>query len=163
MGDGDIEAYGLEPINFPSRHLLTLLCKESKCRADCDCATRVKVMLLFKKKFLNLIRQGTKTQTIRIWPHRKLRVGQRSYIPGVGYIRIAAVDAVELNDLTNDDATLDGFANIQELRDEIQRLYPDGLTGGQQAYRVRFSLLSPAEQQQAIAEREARKREGEAN
>jgi hypothetical protein len=119
-------------------------------------------MLLFKKKFLDLICRGEKTQTIRIWPHRKMRVGQRSYIPGVGYIRIVAVDAVKLNDLTDDDARLDGFSNLCDLLDEIQRLYPNGLTGGQQAYRVRFSLLSPAEQQQAIAEREARKQKGEA-
>lgn len=118
-------------------------------------------MLLFKKKFLDLIRRGEKTQTIRIWPHRKLRLGQRSYIPGVGYIRITAVDAVGLADLTDDDATLDGFARLQELHDEIHRLYPDGLTDGQQAFRVRFSLLIPSEQQQAIAEREARKRNSE--
>ena len=45
-------------------------------------------MLLFKKKFLPAIRAGEKTQTIRLWKFRHLRSGQRSYIPGVGYIRI---------------------------------------------------------------------------
>jgi hypothetical protein len=115
-------------------------------------------MLLFKKKFLEQIRQGEKTQTIRIWPHRKMRVGQRSYIPGAGYIAIEAVEPVELEELTDLDAQRDGFSNRRELCDEIARLYPAGLTDGRRAYRVRFRLYSPEQQQAAIAEREARRR-----
>ena len=61
-------------------------------------------MLLFKKKFLQAIRSGEKTQTVRLWPFCRMRSGQRSYIPGVGYIRIDAVDEVELAHLTDDDA-----------------------------------------------------------
>src|SRR5687767_1382058 len=115
-------------------------------------------MLLFKKKFLDLIRAGEKTQTIRIWPHRKLRVGQRSYIPGAGYISIDAVDAVELGDLTEEDAMRDGFASLLELRGEIERLYPEGLVNGNQAFRVRFRVLPPKQQQAAIKERERKKK-----
>ena len=114
-------------------------------------------MLLFKKKFLDLIRQGEKTQTIRIWPHRKLRVGQRSYIPGVGYIAIEAVDPVELDQLSNDDARLDGFTTAGHLRSEIAQLYPEGLTNAQQVFRVRFRVFAAEEQAAAIAERELRK------
>ena len=66
-------------------------------------------MLLFKKRFLDAIRSGRKTQTIRLWRHRKMRAGQRSYIPGAGYIRIDAVEEVQLADLTDDDARPDGF------------------------------------------------------
>ncbi len=118
-------------------------------------------MLLFKKKFLELIRAGEKTQSIRIWPYRKMKVGQRSYIPGAGYIRIEAVDAVQLAELTDDDAARDGFANAAALLAEIALLYPEGLNppeGKQlQAYRIRFQLLSPEEQAVAIAERRAKK------
>jgi hypothetical protein len=114
-------------------------------------------MLLFKKKFLDLIRSGEKTQTIRIWPHRKYRAGQRSYIPGVGYIAIETVDAVALGELTDRDAQLDGFVTVEQLRQEIARLYPDGLTGGHQAFRVRFRVFSAEEQAIAAAEREKRK------
>lgn len=114
-------------------------------------------MLLFKKKFLDLIRQGEKTQTIRIWPHRKLRVGQRSYIPGVGYIAIESVDPVEFDQLTDDDARRDGFATVGDLRKEIEHLYPDGLTSSQQVFRVRFRVFAAAEQAAAIAERQLRK------
>lgn len=66
-------------------------------------------MLLFKKKFLAAIRAGEKTQTIRLWKHRRMRAGQRSYIPGIGPIRLTAVDEVDLDGLTDADARPDGF------------------------------------------------------
>ena len=103
-------------------------------------------MLLFKKKFLPAIRRGEKTQTIRLWKHRRLRAGQRSYIPGAGHVRILAVDQVELEGLTDDDARPDGFDSADALRAELERLYPEALSAGSKAYRVLFELL-PAEQQ----------------
>jgi hypothetical protein len=115
-------------------------------------------MLLFKKKFIELIRRGEKTQTVRIWPYRKYREGQRSYIPGIGYIQILAVDAIPLQDLTEADAELDGFATRAALLEEIERLYPAGLANGQQSYRVRFRVLDATEQAAAKEEKAARKR-----
>ena len=56
-------------------------------------------MLLFKKRFLPAIRSGEKTQTIRLWKYRRMCAGQRSYIPGAGYIRVMAVDEVRLEAL----------------------------------------------------------------
>jgi uncharacterized protein YqfB (UPF0267 family) len=98
-------------------------------------------MLLFKKKFLGAIRSGQKTQTIRLWKYRRMRSGQRSYSPGAGYIRITAVEAVALEDLTDEDARLDGFETADQLRAEIAQLYPSQLAAGHQAYRVEFQLL----------------------
>ena len=98
-------------------------------------------MLLFKKKFLAAIRSGEKTQTIRLWKHRRMRAGQRSYIPGAGYIRITAVEAVELEQLTDADARPDGFETAGQLRAEVARLYPQQLAQGYRAYRVRFELI----------------------
>ena len=103
-------------------------------------------MLLFKKKFLDAIRRGEKTQTIRLWKHRLMRDGQRSYIPGVGYIRIALVQQVELDQLDEEDARRDGFASADALRDELQQLYREKLANGHQAYRVSFRVL-PADEQ----------------
>jgi hypothetical protein len=102
-------------------------------------------MLLFKKKFLPAIRSGQKTQTIRLWKHRRLRPGQRSYIPGAGYIRITAVDEVDLDQLTDADARPDGFPTADQLRAEVTRLYPQPLAQGHRAFRIRFELL-PADQ-----------------
>ena len=103
-------------------------------------------MLLFKKRFLSAIRRGEKTQTIRLWKHRRLRPGQRSYIPGVGYIRIINIEEVQLDQLTDDDAIPDGFPTVEQLRAEIERLYPNRLAAGRRAYRIAFELL-PSDQQ----------------
>jgi hypothetical protein len=97
-------------------------------------------MLLFKKKFLPAIRAGEKTQTIRLWKHRRMRAGQRSYIPGVGHIRLAAVEPVDLDQLTDADALPDGFENAAKLREEIARLYPAQLSAGYRAYRIVFAV-----------------------
>jgi len=102
-------------------------------------------MLLFKKKFLPAIRSGEKTQTIRLWKYCRMRAGQRSYIPGVGYIRITDVEEVRLDRLTDDDARPDGFATAAELRAEIDALYAPQLAAGYQAYRIRFQRLEETE------------------
>lgn len=114
-------------------------------------------MLLFKKKFLDAIRRGEKTQTLRLWKHRRMKSGQRSYIPGVGYIRVDEVVPVALDELTEADARLDGFESAEALRSEIHRLYPDELARGYQAYRVRFTVL-PEDQQAALRQEKAKAR-----
>lgn len=103
-------------------------------------------MLLFKKKFLEAIRQGTKTQTIRLWKFRMMRAGQRSYIPGAGYIRIELVEQVALDDLTEEDAVRDGFATLAALRAEIESIYSPTVGDGRKPFRIRFALLPPEEQ-----------------
>jgi len=108
-------------------------------------------MLLFKKKFLPAIRRGEKTQTIRLWKWRRMRAGQRSYIPGAGYVQITVVEAVRLEQLTDADAWPDGFVTAEELRSELARLYPRQLADGYQAYRVCFALLPPEEQGKKMA------------
>ena len=103
-------------------------------------------MLLFKKRFLAAIRCGQKTQTIRLWKYRRMRSGQRSYIPGAGYIRVTAVDEVQLEALSDEDARPDGFETAELLRAELARLYPQQLAAGHRAYRIVFRLLPPDEQ-----------------
>jgi len=102
-------------------------------------------MLLFKKKFLPAIRTGEKTQTIRLWKWRMMKVGQRSYIPGVGYIRIDRVEQVCLEDLTDADAIPDGFATADALREEIETLFGEKITAGYLAFRVVFHILEDSE------------------
>jgi hypothetical protein len=98
-------------------------------------------MLLFKRKFLPAIRAGRKTQTIRLWQSRRLRSGQRSYIPGAGRVVIETVEPVRLAELTAADARRDGFASLAALRRALEELYPAEHSAGRQAYRVRFRLL----------------------
>lgn len=85
------------------------------------------LMLLFKKKFLEAIRTGRKTQTVRVWKRRYVRAGQISYIPGVGRIRILAIDEVDLDELDEQDARRDGFESAAQLVSEIRDLYRERL------------------------------------
>lgn len=103
-------------------------------------------MLLFKKKFLSAIRRGEKTQTIRLWKYRRMKPGQRSYIPGAGYIRVVSVGEVRLDRLTDEDARPDGFETADQLRAELRSLYPEKLNDGYKTFRVVFELLPPEEQ-----------------
>jgi hypothetical protein len=114
-------------------------------------------VLLFKKKFLDAIRSGDKTQTIRLWSVCRMKAGQRSYIPGAGYIRVVSVDPVDLESLQDDDARPDGFPTADALRAEISALYGDQLAAGHRANRIRFELLSSEEQAAAVAQRKAAK------
>lgn len=98
------------------------------------------LMLLFKKKFLPAIRSGEKTQTIRLWKWRQMRAGQRSYIPGAGYVRIDHVDEVRIDDLTDADAVPDGFATADALRKELLDIYGDKLAAGYKAFRIVFHV-----------------------
>jgi hypothetical protein len=102
-------------------------------------------VLLFKREFLPAIRRGEKTQTIRLWKYRRMKAGQRSYIPGAGAIGITAVDEVDLDRLTDADARPDGFDSADQLRARLTQLYPNQLARGYRAYRVVFVLLSSQE------------------
>ncbi len=102
-------------------------------------------MLLFKKKFLPAIRSGEKTQTIRLWRWRMMKAGQRSYIPGIGYIRIVTVDEVRLEELTDEDALPDGFPTADALQAELQALYGEKIAAGHSAFRIVFHILEDQE------------------
>jgi len=114
-------------------------------------------LLLFKKKFFEPILAGEKTQTIRLWRRCRVRVGQRSYIPGLGYIMIDSVDLIRLDELTDADARLDGFPDAAALRAEIRVLYEEEFQREYQTFRVRFTLLPEEEQQRIKAERKEQK------
>ena len=70
-----------------------------------------------------------------------MRAGQRSYIPGVGYIRVEQVDGVELEQLNDADAIPDGFETADALRAEIRSIYSDKVKEGYEAYRIVFRVL----------------------
>jgi len=99
-------------------------------------------MLLFKKKFLDLIRSGAKCQTVRIWPTRRLRPGQAEFVPGLGRIRVTAFEAVLPADLSEEDARLDGFESRDALLAELRALYGDRLDG-LPCFRIRFAYPAP--------------------
>jgi hypothetical protein len=99
-------------------------------------------MLLFKKKFLEAIAAGTKCQTVRVWPKRRMRAGQIEFIPGLGRVRVTAFEPVRPDDLSEDDARLDGFASRAALLEELRSLYGERLATIP-CFRIRFTF--PAE------------------
>ena len=117
-------------------------------------------MLLFKEKFIEQIMNGEKVQTIRLWKYRRMKPGQRSYVPGVGYIRIDSVKPIELDNLTDADAVLDGFPSADALRAELCTLYDEDTLARLTPYKIRFSVFPPSEQQR-IMEEQNKKRSDE--
>ena len=95
-------------------------------------------MLLLKKKFLDLVRSGAKRQTVRVWPKRRLRAGQVEFVPGLGRVRVTAFEAVRPDDLTEEDARLDGFESREALLAELRALYGDRLRDVP-CFRIRFT------------------------
>lgn len=120
-------------------------------------------MLLFKKKFLDAIRSGRKTQTIRLWKACRLRTGGLCYIPGVGYTRVTDIAVVKLEELTDEDAQLDGFDSAAALLHEINHLYADRVRDGYRAYRIRFQVMTAAEAAEVRARKQARSADGSPN
>ena len=86
-----------------------------------------------------------------------MKSGQRSYIPGAGYIRVISVEPAEVSSLTDADALPDGFESAEALRRELDTLYAEQLSAGHRTYRIRFELLSSQEQAAAVAARRAKK------
>ena len=86
-----------------------------------------------------------------------MKPGQRSYIPGVGYIAIVSVEPVELARLTDADAIPDGFPTAEVLRKEIISLYTMETQKTLTPFRIRFSVYPPQEQNRITKERQMEK------
>lgn len=97
-------------------------------------------MLFFKGVFADAIRSGRKTTTLRRWERARCSAGQTVFAPGVGYLRVTAVDTVALDALTEPDAHADGFATLAELRATLCEIYPELAGADPRAllYRVSF-------------------------
>ncbi len=107
--------------------------------------------LFFKKPLQAAIREGRKRTTIRRWRADRpaLRAGQRAYAPGVGWLAIDTVEAVDLDGLSDDDARADGFDTAAALRGVLGELYPDGDSDGKAWFRVCFTLAAAVEPRRA--------------
>jgi hypothetical protein len=95
-------------------------------------------MLLLKRHLVELVRSGKKRQTIRLWSSARVRAGQISYTPGLGRMKITAVDVLaSLGALTEADAVADGFESLRGLLEEIRKIYGER-PAGRTIYRIKF-------------------------
>jgi hypothetical protein len=94
--------------------------------------------ILFKRQFIDAIRRGEKTTTLRRWKSCHLSAGSRASAPGVGWLKILSCEEINLQDLTASDAQADGFASLSELLTTLGKIYPDHKTDGRRWFRVVF-------------------------
>ena len=99
--------------------------------------------ILFKKQFLDAIRRGDKTTTLRRWKSCHLHAGCRARVPGLGWLNIISCDKIDLKDLTEADAVSDGFQSLKALRKTLAQIYPNCATDGRHWYRVVFTPEGP--------------------
>jgi hypothetical protein len=100
--------------------------------------------LLFKRQFVESIRNGTKTTTLRRWKYARLHPGARALAPSVGWLKILACQQIQQADLTEADARADGFESLQKLLKTLREIYPNQDHDGRHWYRIEFELTQPA-------------------
>jgi|ERR1700722_1397911 hypothetical protein len=94
--------------------------------------------LLFKRCFIDSIRRGTKTTTIRRWKYARVRPGSRASVLGVGWLKILSCLRIEPKNLTTADAKADGFKSLKDLLSTLRKIYPDQEGDGRHWFRVVF-------------------------
>ena len=94
--------------------------------------------ILFKRRFVEAIRSGDKTTTLRRWKSCKVRAGTRVRAPGVGWLKIISCHEIALGELTAADAQADGFKTLKDLMATLRELYPNHKSDGRKWYRVVF-------------------------
>jgi len=94
--------------------------------------------LFFKKIFLDAIRTGRKTTTLRRWAKCRIHPGDRVYVLRLGWLAIGMVEVIEFHALGDTDAKADGFASLAELKNAMDEIYPDHKRDGKRWYRIHF-------------------------
>jgi hypothetical protein len=95
-------------------------------------------LLLFKKVFVDAIRSGQKRTTVRRWDRARVSAGQRVFCPGLGYLRVEAVEPLTWRQLSRADAIADGFATLKDMKQTLLLIYPQCRTDGKRWWRVKF-------------------------
>src|SRR5580692_6387801 len=96
--------------------------------------------LFFKRDLQLAIREGRKQTTIRRWARPLLSAGQQAYSPGLGWLAIESVEAIELHDLNDDHARADGFDTKILLVEALRAYYPDFDRDEKQWFLIRFRI-----------------------
>ena len=97
--------------------------------------------IIFKRKFLDLIISGKKTQTIRNWKNITLQIGEivkATNIKDEVNIIINSINKKKFSEVTEKEAILDGFENLKELKEEIYQFYGNS---DFEAYIINFKLV----------------------
>ncbi|NIA20940.1 MAG: ASCH domain-containing protein [Anaerolineaceae bacterium] len=99
------------------------------------------MFLLFRKEFHEPIRSGRKRQTIRFWVRRHVRPGARMHSPHLGKFLVTDIQEIEPDQLTEDDARLDGFDSLAALREKLVELYGSIQPPDRRCFKLTFEFL----------------------
>ncbi len=90
-----------------------------------------------------MILSGEKRTPIRRWRSPRVKANSRCYTPGLGWLLVESVEALELDHLTAVDAQADGFATLEAMRRTLFEFYPEHAGEGRNWFRVTFRPECP--------------------
>jgi hypothetical protein len=90
--------------------------------------------VLFPQRFWAGLEDGSVTVAFRWWRRPAAKPGGRQRTPGGGELAIDAVDRIEVDELSEDDARAAGYHGRDELLTELERFAAEGAD----LYRIRF-------------------------
>jgi hypothetical protein len=92
--------------------------------------------MLFARRLRRGVREGTITQSVRIWMQPHVKVGSK-YKMDEGFIEVDAIDAIEASDVTPELARACGFNDVIDMLGIAQH------GRGRNFYLTRFHYLGP--------------------
>ena len=92
--------------------------------------------MVFTKRLREGIRRGRIRCSVRIWMRPQVKVGGR-YSMDEGQIEVESIEAIELDDITDDLARESGFTDVKDLLAIAKH------GRGENVYLVRFHYLPP--------------------
>lgn len=93
--------------------------------------------MLFQKRFVPGLRDGSITESYRVWSRPQVKAGGR-YRTRAGMILVTAVDVVKLEQVKDADARRSGFDDRDELVAHLRRASRKALRRDSPVHRVRF-------------------------
>lgn len=99
--------------------------------------------LKFRADVAPKVRDGNVTMQFGLWRRPRVVAGRVYVVPGVGTLRVTAVEKVDLSRITPWEAEASGAKGVTQLLDWLREEKPDADVEEGWAYRVRFRFLGP--------------------
>jgi len=106
-------------------------------------------MLVFMKQpYVELVRAGRKTSTIRPWAHCRVRVGGPISFNGRLRVTCTGIERTRIADLSSLDIRADGFESRDDFETAFRGIYPHA-TPDTPVWVIRFALNDSAQRARA--------------
>jgi len=95
-------------------------------------------VLLFQKRFLPGLLDGTVTLTFRQWPKPQVKAGGRYRVHPIGVVDVERIERVRVADITDADARSAGFGGRKELLEYMKPAAKGPFTDKTEVFRVQL-------------------------